>query len=55
MRKRREDSDLDALEDHVISMLDLAVAAWVRHQGVTNVNEVILVEVPKVGSYEGRA
>jgi hypothetical protein len=39
-----EDSVLDALKDHAISTLDLAVVAWVHHRGVIDVDEVILVE-----------
>jgi hypothetical protein len=35
----------DALEHHAVCSLDLAVAAWMGHRGVVDVDEAVLAEV----------
>jgi hypothetical protein len=44
-----EDAVLDTLKCHSICAFDLAVATWVCHRGLVDVDETILAEVPVDG------
>jgi hypothetical protein len=43
-----EDAVFDALKHHVVCSLDLAIAAWMGHRGVVDVDEAVLVEVLEI-------
>jgi hypothetical protein len=48
LRSVIEDAIFDGLEHHAICSLDLAIAPWVGHLGVVDVDEVVLAKIPEV-------
>jgi hypothetical protein len=48
LRSVVEDAVFDGLKYHAICSLDLAVAPWMGHRRVVDVDETILAKVPKV-------
>jgi hypothetical protein len=48
-----EDAVFDGLKHHAVCSLDLAVAKWVGHQRIVEVNEAVLAEIPEVRPCEG--
>ena len=54
MRRVVKDAIFEGLEDYAVSSFDLAVAPWVHDRRVVNVDQVVLTEVPKLGTGEGR-
>jgi ABC-type uncharacterized transport system permease subunit len=44
LRSVVEDAVFDSLKHHAIGSLDLAVAPWVSHRGVVDVNEAVLAK-----------
>jgi hypothetical protein len=48
LRSVVEDVVFNGLKHHVICSLDLAVAPWVGHQRVVDVDEAVLAEIPEV-------
>jgi ABC-type uncharacterized transport system permease subunit len=48
LRSVVEDVVFDVLKHHAIGSLDLAVAPWVGHRRVVDVDEAVLVEIPEV-------
>jgi hypothetical protein len=53
LRSVVEDAVFDGLKYHAIGSLDLAVAAWMGHRGVVDVDEVVLAKVPEVRPCKG--
>jgi hypothetical protein len=47
-----KDAIFDALDHHAVCSLDLAIATWVGHRGVVDVDEAVLAEVPEVRPYK---
>jgi hypothetical protein len=45
----------DGLKHHAICSLDLAIAPWVGHRGVVDVDEAILAKIPEVRPCKGLA
>jgi hypothetical protein len=48
-----EDAVFDGLKYHAICSLDLAVAAWMGHQGVVDIDEAVIAKVPEVRLRKG--
>jgi hypothetical protein len=48
LRSVVEDAIFDGLKQHTICPLDLAVAPWVGHRGVVDVDEAVLAKIPEV-------
>jgi hypothetical protein len=43
-----EDAVFDGLRNHAICSLDVAVAPWVGHRGVVDVDEAVLAKILEV-------
>jgi hypothetical protein len=48
LRSVVEDNVFDGLKHHAICSLDLAVAPWVGHRGVVDVDEAVLAKILEV-------